>query len=46
LILGLILMVSATLAAIAGVKLLPKKPLEGTRRRLGNDVQSVKERVR
>jgi hypothetical protein len=46
LILGLILMVSATLAAIAGMKLLPKKPLEGTRRRFEIDVASVKERVR
>jgi len=46
LILGLILMVSATLAAIAGVKLLPKKPFEGTRRRIESGVESVKGRVR
>jgi len=46
LILGLILMVSATLAGVAGVKLLPKKPFDGTRRRLESDVEAVKERVR
>ena len=46
LILGLILMVSATLAAIAGVKLLPKKPFESTRRRIETGVESVKGRVR
>lgn len=46
LILGLVLMVSAMLAGIAGIKLLPKKPLGGTRRRLETDVESVKERVR
>jgi hypothetical protein len=46
LILGLILLVSATLAAIAGVKLLPKKPLEDTRRRFGSNVETLKEHVR
>src|SRR5207247_995986 len=34
LIFALILMVSATLACVAAVKRLPKKPLESTRRRL------------
>ena len=34
------------LAAIAGVKLLPKKPFESTRRRIETGVESVKGRVR
>jgi hypothetical protein len=46
LLLGLILMVGATLGAIAGMKLLPRKPLEDTRRRFGTNVESLKESVR
>ena len=45
LVLGLILIASALLAGVVGVRLLPKKPLAETRRRLETDIEVVKERV-
>jgi hypothetical protein len=45
LVLGLILAGGAALAGIAGMKLLPKKPLAETLRRLETDIETVKERV-
>jgi len=46
---GLILLAAllavAALAALAGYRLLPKKPLEATRRRLEMDVDKLKERI-
>jgi hypothetical protein len=45
LVIGLILMVSSALAGGIGYKLLPKKPLAQTRRRLETDVATVKEHV-
>jgi protein-S-isoprenylcysteine O-methyltransferase Ste14 len=45
LVLGLILIASALLAGVAGVRLLPKKPLAETRRRIETDIEIVKERV-
>jgi len=45
LVMGLILMVSAGLAGAIGYKLLPKRPLAQTRRRLETDVETVKERM-
>jgi hypothetical protein len=45
LVLGLLLVTSAGLAAVAGLKMLPKKPLAATRRRIETDVETMKERV-
>jgi hypothetical protein len=45
LVLGLILLAAAAIAGVAGVKLLPKKPLGETRRRLETDIENVKERI-
>jgi len=45
LVLGLALVTAAVLACAAGVKLLPKKPLAETRRRIEADVERVRERV-
>jgi hypothetical protein len=45
LVLGLILVGGAALAVVAGMKLLPKKPLSETMRRLESDIDTVKERV-
>jgi tetrahydromethanopterin S-methyltransferase subunit F len=45
LVLGVILVLSALLAGIAGIRLLPKKPLAETRRRLETDIDVVKGRI-
>jgi hypothetical protein len=45
LLIGLILLAISGLAATIGFKLLPKKPLEATRKRLEADVEVVKERI-
>jgi len=45
LVIGLALLVTAAIAGVTGFKLLPKKPLAETRKRLENDFESVKERV-
>jgi hypothetical protein len=45
LVLGLVLIAAAAIAGVAGVKLLPKKPLGETRRRLETDIEDVKERI-
>jgi hypothetical protein len=45
LVLGLVLVAAAALACVAGMKLLPKRPLAETRRRIESDVERVKERV-
>ena len=45
LVLGLLLIAAAAIAGVAGVKLLPKKPLGETRRRLETDFENVKERI-
>jgi hypothetical protein len=45
LILGLVLLAAAGVGASVGVKLLPKKPLEDTRRRLETDIEAVKDQV-
>jgi hypothetical protein len=45
LVIGLILMATAALAGLTGFKLLPKKPLAETRKRLEQDFETVKERV-
>ncbi|HKQ70332.1 MAG TPA: phage holin family protein [Polyangiaceae bacterium] len=45
LVMGLVLMASAMIAALAGFKLLPKNPLGQTRKRLATDLEAVKERA-
>jgi Putative Actinobacterial Holin-X, holin superfamily III len=45
LVLGLALLTIAVIACWAGVRLLPKKPLAETRRRIEADVERVRERV-
>ena len=45
LVIGLVLVAFAAVAGGAGVKLLPRKPLAETRRRIEADVERVKERV-
>jgi putative superfamily III holin-X len=46
LVIGVVLVVGAAAAGFAGVKLLPKKPLGETRRRIETDIETVKERVK
>jgi len=45
LILGLLLLAAAGVGATLGIKLLPKKPLGDTRRRLESDIEAVKDQV-
>ena len=45
LVIGLVLVIGAGIAGFAGVKLLPKKPLAETRRRIETDIETVKERI-
>jgi hypothetical protein len=45
LVLGLVLVTAAALAGVVGKKLLPKRPLGETRRRIEQDVERLKERV-
>lgn len=45
LVLGLLLLAGAGVGASMGMKLLPKKPLEDTRRRLETNIEAVKEQV-
>jgi hypothetical protein len=45
LVLGLFLLAAAGVGASIGMKLLPKKPLEDTRRRLETNIEAVKEQV-
>jgi hypothetical protein len=45
LVLGLVLVAFAAIAGVSGAKLLPKRPLAETRRRIETDVERVKERV-
>lgn len=45
LIIGLVLLAAAGVGASAGIKLLPKKPLEDTRRRLETSIEAVKDQV-
>jgi hypothetical protein len=46
LVIGVVLVIGAAAAGFAGVKLLPKKPLGETRRRIETDIETVKERVK
>ena len=45
LVLGLGLLALSTIACVAGVRLMPKKPLSETRRRIETDIETVKEHV-
>jgi hypothetical protein len=45
LIIGVLLLVGAAVAAALGLKLLPKKPLDGTRKRLETDIEVIKDQV-
>jgi hypothetical protein len=45
LVLGLVLSTAAVLAGALGMKLVPRKPLGETRRRIEQDVERVRERV-
>ena len=46
LVIGVVLVIGAAAAGFAGMKLLPKKPLGETRRRIETDIETVKERVK
>jgi hypothetical protein len=45
LVLGLLLLAGAGLGASIGLKLLPKKPLRDTRRRLETDIDTLKDQI-
>jgi hypothetical protein len=45
LVMGVVLMAAALLAVVSGLRMLPRKPLGQTLRRIEGDIESVKERV-
>ena len=45
LVMGLVLLATGVLAGLTGMKLLPKKPLANTRKRIEMDIETVKEHV-
>ncbi len=45
LVIGLVLLIGGGLSCVAGVRLVPKKPLGETLRRIETDIETVKERV-